>query len=259
MYCFPVLLILEAFSGVKMTKESKKPLVLAVDTSGRTGSAAVGFGEKIVAETIFSGQIRHSAELFPSIGKLFAIAGRKACDVDHVYICAGPGSFTGLRIAVTMAKMMAFGCGAAIVAVDTRDALAGNVEELTEKGQIRRIGTIIDAKRGQFYVGVFEGLGGKWQKTTDNCLMTATEFIEEFAGKGEPLWLLGEGLVYYRGKFEADGVRIIDEKYWQVQPGVLYRLGRKIAGQGGFVPAKELVPLYLRRPEAEANWQKQGR
>ena len=45
----------------------------------------------------------------------------------------------------------------------------------------------------------------------------------------------------------------------QVRPGVLYRLGREIAKQGGFVSAKELVPFYLRRPEAEENRPKQGR
>ena len=110
-----------------------KSLILAVETSGRTGSVAIGAGDDILAEKTFSGQMRHSAELFVSAERLLSQIGAGAEKIKHVYFAAGPGSFTGLRIAVTMAKMMAFANGAKIVAVSTMDVIAENASIYASK------------------------------------------------------------------------------------------------------------------------------
>ena len=68
-------------------------LALSVETSGRTGSAAVGIGGQVIAEISFSGQMRHSTELFPAVAGLLYQTGNQANDVQHIYISAGPGSF----------------------------------------------------------------------------------------------------------------------------------------------------------------------
>jgi tRNA A37 threonylcarbamoyladenosine modification protein TsaB len=115
---------------------------------------------------------------------------------------------------------------------------------------------VIDAKRGQFYVGVFELLEGKWQKKTGDCLLKPEEFVAQYGQQDELIWLLGEGLVYYSDRFKASGVRILDEKYWQVNPDGLYSIGQEMAENGLFTEAAEIVPIYLRQPEAMENWQK---
>lgn len=242
----------------KAAKMSEKQLIIAVDTSGRKGSVAVGFGKKIVAKTIFSGLIRHNAELFVSIKELLSGVGKKPNQIERIYICAGPGSFAGLRIAVTTAKMISYGCGARIVAVNTMDALIRNIEELSVEENIRRAAVVIDAKRGQFYVGIFELLGGKWQKTAGDCLLKPEEFVAQFGQQDELIWLLGEGLVYYSDRFKAPGVRILDEKYWQISPDGLYSIGQSMAENGLFTEAAEIVPIYLRQPEAVENWEKRN-
>jgi tRNA A37 threonylcarbamoyladenosine modification protein TsaB len=155
-----------------------------------------------------------------------------------------------------MAKMISYGCGAKIVAVNTMDALISNIEELSAEQDIRRAAVVIDAKRGQFYVGVFELLEGKWQKKTGDCLLKPEEFVAQYGQQDELIWLLGEGLVYYSDKFKASGVRILDEKYWQVNPDGLYSIGQEMAENGLFTEAAEIVPIYLRQPEAMENWQK---
>jgi tRNA threonylcarbamoyladenosine biosynthesis protein TsaB len=115
---------------------AQKPLILAVETSSRIGSVAIALGEQILAEAAFSGPMRHSAELFPAIRSLLERFSRKPQEIDHIYISVGPGSFTGLRIAVTMAKAMHLANPpqrTKIIAVDTRDVIAANAIDYIKK------------------------------------------------------------------------------------------------------------------------------
>lgn len=241
-----------------MKKNDENSLVLAVETSGRIGSVAIGKADNILKEVTFSGAMRHSAELFGSVRQLLGKIGKTAKDVKEIYIASGPGSFTGLRIAVTMAKMSAFANGTKIVACNTMDVIAVNAAEYANKtsDKINRIATILDAKRKQFYIAIFDRNGEKWDKVMNDCLMTVAEFTDRFGGEKEPVWLLGEGLQYYKDDFEGDSVRIMDEICWPAKAAGVYKIGRKMALAGEFIEAGQLVPFYLRRPEAVENWEK---
>ncbi|MBA7641266.1 hypothetical protein ES703_48942 [subsurface metagenome] len=81
--------------------------------------------------------------------------------------------------------------------------------------------------------------------------MTASQFLDKFAGSDQPLWLLGDGLVYYKDKFKADGVRFLDEQYWSPQAKKVHLLGWKKALAGQFDDALTLQPNYLRRPDVK--------
>ncbi len=132
------------------------PLILAVETSGRLGSVAIAVGEQMLAEAAFSGPMRHSSEVFPAICTLLNRFGRKPKDIEHIYISVGPGSFTGLRIAVSIAKTMHMANNTKIVAVDTLDVIAANADDYLrqEKTRVEQIAGILDAKRSQFYIAV---------------------------------------------------------------------------------------------------------
>ncbi|MFZ0033986.1 MAG: tRNA (adenosine(37)-N6)-threonylcarbamoyltransferase complex dimerization subunit type 1 TsaB [Sedimentisphaerales bacterium] len=236
-----------------------KPLILAIETSGRIGSVAIALGEQILSETQFSGPMRHSAEIFPAVHDLLERFGRKPKEIEHIYISAGPGSFTGLRIAVTLAKTMNLANAAKIIAVDTLDVIAANAtdyisdfacatpdkKEEKVKG-LTRIATILDAKRSQFFVAVYQNKEGRWEKSTPDCLMTAGEFVENCGGNSRPVWLLGEGLVYHKDKFKADGIRFLDERYWKARAEKVYNLGWEKALAGQFADPLTLQPTYLR-------------
>jgi len=195
----------------------RKPFVLAVETSSRIGSVAVALGEKLLAETTFSAPIRHSAEIFPAIRSLLDRFSREPKEVEQVHISIGPGSFTGLRIATTFAKTMHLANAAKIVTVGTLDVIAANIINLTAKDTVQdssherqatsddRIATILDAKRGQFFIAVYKRntndgqrttSDGIWQKILPDSLMTASEFLEKFRGSSQPIWLLGDGLAF---------------------------------------------------------------
>jgi tRNA threonylcarbamoyladenosine biosynthesis protein TsaB len=249
-----------------------KPLILAVETSGRTGSVAIALGEQILSETHFSGPMKHSAEIFPAVHKLLERFGRKPKEIEHIYISVGPGSFTGLRIAVALAKTMYLANAAKIIAVDTLDVIASNATdyikdsssvahlsavalakaEAKEEEKVKdltKIATILDAKRGQFFIATYKNKQGQWKKTTPDCLMTAGQFIENCGGKSRPVWLLGEGLVFYKDKFKADGIRFLNERYWNPRAEKVHLLGWQKALAGQFADPLTLQPTYLRKPD----------
>ena len=271
-------------------------LILAVETSGRMGSVSLAQGPKLLAEKQFTGPMRHSAEIFPAIVGLLKHYGKKPNQIEQVHISIGPGSFTGLRIAVTLAKTMALAnpapiclgnsaknvfqhrhpdsqfslfsdetnrCGTKIVAVDTLDCIAANVisfatentehtEKKNELKQNERIAVILDAKRSQFFIAVYDrSNNGTWKKILPDCLMTADEFLDRFAGCGKPIALIGEGLVYYKDKFNDPAVRVLDEKFWNPSAASVHLLGWQKALLGQFADPLTLTPNYLRGPDAK--------
>jgi tRNA threonylcarbamoyl adenosine modification protein YeaZ len=251
--------------------------ILALETSSRVGSVALAQGPTLLAQTTFSAPLQHSSEVFPAIRCLLDRFGRTPGDIAQVHIAIGPGSFTGLRIAVAMAKMIHLANGASIVTVDTLDTIAANIGDgsasppLQDSGNIfvDRVATILDAKRGEFYAAVYQrtehtrraaetALASEgyeipapgdclWRKIAPDCLITADELIERFAGEG-PLGLLGDGLLYHRGKFAAGRLHILPEKYWSPQASMVHALGYQKARAGLFADALTLTPFYLRGP-----------
>src|SRR5213592_2539035 len=97
------------------------PRALAIETSGKIGSIALADASRVLCEEQFEHGLQHAAKMIPMIDRLCAAQGWKPRDIEHVYVSIGPGSFTGLRIAVTAAKTLAFATGAKIVAVPTID------------------------------------------------------------------------------------------------------------------------------------------
>ena len=234
-----------------------KPLVLTVETSGRTGSAAIGTCDSILEEGFLSGHLRHGSELFTCCQGLLNHIGHKACDINQIYISAGPGSFTGIRIAVAMAKMFALANNIKIAAISTMDAISVNATEyINETGeQVNQIAVILDAKRKQFYIAVYKKKEQGWEKTVDDSLMTSSQFCRRFGSSKEKIWLLGEGLVYYKDDFKGDKINFLPEEYWYPKAHNTYIIGKQKALANQFADPLTLTPFYLRKTEATEKWE----
>lgn len=250
---------------------NEKLLTLAVETSSRIGSVAIALNGKMLGETVFSTPLSHSAKIFPAINELLEQFDFKPNQIKNVYISGGPGSFTGLRIATTIAKIMQLAHASEIVTVDTLDVVAANVINLIPENtasasefiqhamSAKRIAAILDAKRGQFFIAVYEpvkdnnpnivGGGAVWKKVLPDCLMTAPQFLDRFACKSKEVWLLGDGLLYYKDKFQADNVHFFDEKHWSPRADKVLTLGHHMALKEHFADALTLTPNYLRKPD----------
>lgn len=161
-------------------------------------------------------------------------------------VSIGPGSFTGLRIAVVFAKVVAWDTGAKVAAVPTLPALAENAPADRE-----RVCTVLDAKRYGLYTSVFERRGGVLAKVLGpTCLAP-----EEVAGRlGPGTFVLGRGIAVAREAL--GGFDLAAEGLWDVRPGVVARMGLAQAERGALADPMALEPVYLRRPEAEEIWER---
>lgn len=228
-------------------------LIIAIETSGRVGSAAIGRGNELISEISFSGFMKHSAELFTVLEELLHRARATTNDIKEVYITSGPGSFTGLRIAVTASKLLYLTQKAQIVAADSMDVIAENAPRYTaDTGQtVDCIATILDAKKDLFFAAVFEQVDGLYNKSLNTQMVTAEQLLDWLKASGkENVGLLGEGLTYYAEKFNAPFTHFLSESYWSATATGLFRVGRRMAVKNQFADPFALTPRYLREPDA---------
>ena len=222
--------------------------VLAIETSSRVGSLALAVGGELVAVSAFRRNLRHVAELLPAMKRATGQLGWRAEDLDEVYVSAGPGSFTGLRIGVTVAKTLAMACGVRLVAVNSIEVIAANVPA----GAIN-VGVVLDAKRGQVFAGRFQRHDGRLVTTLEACLTEPRKFV---ADSPKPILLLGEGARYHQEALKAEGVEVGTESLWWPRAQAVCKIGWAMGRKGEFADPASLGPTYLRVPEAEELWNK---
>ncbi len=222
--------------------------ILAIETSSRVGSIALGLGDELLLTENFERNLRHAAELLPGMDRASRQLGWTPGELDQVYVSAGPGSFTGLRIGITVAKTLAQACAVQIVAVPSIEVIAGNAP-----AQALNVAVVLDAKRKQVFAGRFRRCNGKLITTLEACLTDPQQFVADCP---KPLLLIGEGIKYHSRALKADGVQVADESLWRPRAEVVYGIGRDLARRGKFAAPNALTPVYLRMPEAQEVWDK---
>ena len=216
---------------------------IAIETSCRAGGIALGCGDKLADLIEFDTSTRHAAQLVCRLEEMLTNAKLQPGDLDHAYVSVGPGSFTGLRIGITVVRTMAqmlqnLQC----VAVPTPAAVAENVRSL----DWQHLGVIMDAREGQLYAAGFARLDGDTVPAAGTpAVMTAEKFL---SSSPRPLMLTGEGLGYHH--LPGDGIELADAETHLPTPEGVWRVGRRLARAGQFIDYHQLLPIYTRRPEA---------
>ncbi len=228
-----------------------QPPTIAVETSCRQGSVAVGFGPEAVADESFATNREHARELLPAVDRLCRRADLTPGRIERCFISIGPGSFTGLRVAVAFARHLALATAARIVAVPTLEVIAANCAALDPPPT--NLAVILDAKRRQVYAAVFELDGEGYQVAVEPTVVDPASL---FAGAPRRMSVSGVGIEYHRQSVDAAGVAVVDQSLWTPTAATVLRLGHARAARDDFTPPESLVPLYLRRPEAEEVWER---
>jgi tRNA threonylcarbamoyladenosine biosynthesis protein TsaB len=211
--------------------------VLAIETSTEYCSVALIAPGSVVAREERSGQ-RHSEVALPMVDAVLNEAGVRLVDLTGIAFGAGPGSFTGVRIACGIAQGLAFGAGLPVAPVVTLAALAEAVGS-------RRVIACLDARMGEIYHAAFERRDSTLLEISAPGL-SSPETMPLPDGEG---WIgCGSGFDLYRQRLASRlGTRLAD-----VRQGVyphareIARLGAAILAGGGGVPAEQAVPLYIR-------------
>lgn len=125
---------------------------LLIDTSNQPLSVALMIDDKVIAEHTTNIKQNHSVQLMPAINRLFEQSSLNKSDLDSVIVAQGPGSYTGLRIGVTVAKTLAYALNANLYGVSSLAALAATMT----KDESRLIVPVFDARREAVYAGVYQ-------------------------------------------------------------------------------------------------------
>lgn len=218
---------------------------LAIETSARVGSIALAEDGNTLLDETFPHGLQHAARIVPALDHLCNQLKWTSRDFKEIYVSAGPGSFTGLRIGITMAKTLALVTGASLVAVPSVRVLAENAPS-----DANNIVIVLDAKRDQVFTASFARAGEDWNPLEPAQLCSLAEILSRTP---RPVHLIGEGIPYHR-KFIPPGdagIHIVDESLWRPRASAVAALGWRMARAGRFTDVLSLRPIYIRRPEAE--------
>jgi tRNA threonylcarbamoyladenosine biosynthesis protein TsaB len=215
--------------------------ILAIETSTDLCSAALWLDGEIDAREVVAGQ-RNSELLLPLIDGLLAAHALKAADLDGIAFGAGPGSFTGLRIACGVAQGIAFGAGVPVAGIGTLLALA-------ELSRAERVVCCLDARISEIYHAAFEKRAGSWHAVCEPSLCKPDAAPELPAGA----WTgCGSGFAAYGAVLK----RRYDGRLTHVIPDLAPH-AREIATlaadefkSGRAVAAELAAPLYVRNKVA---------
>ena len=225
----------------------RRPYNLAIETSSRDASIAVGRDDQLLEHMALPQRHRHNVELMPAIDSLFRRHGGTPSELGALYLSIGPGSFTGLRIAVATAKALAYALAVQVVAVPTLEVVAANAP------QRPHLAVCLSAKRQhqRMYTGIYHQMhDGRWRLGSDPELLTPHQLCDRAP---RPLAVLGAHLPDFEW---PDEIEPLDPSLAAPRSEVVWRLGRERAAHDDYADPWTLVPLYARRPEAEEVWER---
>ena len=225
--------------------------ILALDTSNKTLSVAVELTDGTIIEQTIENTLQHSVLLMPTIEAVFKEAGITAKDLTKIVVAEGPGSYTGLRIGVTVAKTLAKSLGISLVGVSSLDVFLPNLTSKVKVGEV--VVPFFDARRGNiFAVGYqktddgFDKVVPEQHSSWDDFLKVLPKFAAGVTFVGQLQSITKEAIVE-KGASEAkwlEGSEAIPHAT------SLIELGRNKEA----VDADVFVPMYLKLAEAEENW-----
>lgn len=218
-------------------------LILGIESSAVAASAAVAQDGRLLGEFFVNTKQTHSQTLLPMVDALLKNLGIVCGNLDCIAVTNGPGSFTGVRIGVTCVKGLALPHSIPCCGVSTLEAIAyGGVGY---PGSI--ICAVMDARCGQVYNALFEVTEQGLARLTEDRAISIRELGEQCREYGKRLLLLGDGAALCHREFAPWGARLAPEavRFQRAGSVALLAEGRQ------WVTSDELLPIYLRMPQAE--------
>lgn len=222
--------------------------ILAIDTSAVAASAAIAQEDKLIGEFYVNTGITHSQTLMPMLDELLKTSKTDIKEIDAVAVNAGPGSFTGVRIGVAAAKGIAFPADIKCVSVSTLHSMAYNLLACDCV-----VCAVMDARCSQVYNALFRNTRGKVERLTEDRAMSIEELCEELKSYNERIILVGDGtsICYEFMKDKLSNVEPAPENIrYQKASSTAMAAFEKI-NNAQFVSCEELMPTYLRLPQAQ--------
>lgn len=220
---------------------------LAIDTSTYTLSIGLADGEILLAEQVTNIKKNHSVRVMPAIQELMKEVDIQPEELEKIVVANGPGSYTGVRIGVTIAKTLAWTLNIPVTAVSGLASLAASAL-FTEK----LVCPIFDARRGQVFTGLYQLRNGKIETIKEDRNVLITDWCKELIEIAQPVLFVGQESVLHEPVISE----IMGEKAFFAGKTVPYTRPAALLALGKGAPQDPeiIVPNYARLAEAEVKW-----
>lgn len=218
-----------------------KMKILAIDTSSKICSVAILENDEVIDELNLDDGKTHSENLMPLVDEILNKNNIDIKQIEMLACCVGPGSFTGIRIGVASIKPIAEVLDIKIASVTSLETLARNVENE------EKIVSLIDARNNQVYAGIFDKEYNKKEEYIADDINAVIEKLKKY----DNLVCVGDGAILHQDLLSRN---LSDVKFanTNVQSAKnVGKIGYKKMLENALMTADEIVPIYLRKSQAE--------
>ena len=214
-------------------------MLLAMDTSTRVLGVALYDGSRVVSESSWQSLDHHTVELSPAITDALKRAGIGVKDVRVVAVTTGPGSFTGLRIGMALAKGFALSCHIPLIGIPTLDVLAA-----AQPVNGTTLVAALQVGRGRLAVCWYKPVKGEWQASSPVTILTAQELSRKIQ---KPTLVCGELIPEEQQLLsrKRKNVHLVSPANSLRRPAFLAELAWKRWRSGKLDNPATLSPLYI--------------
>jgi tRNA threonylcarbamoyladenosine biosynthesis protein TsaB len=254
-----------ALSGAKhrsITSDPEPPgrsaflVILALDTTTRAGSVAVLRDDEILSEISGDASLTHGQRLPADLGRALEAAGLALADVGRLAVVAGPGSFTGLRVGIAAIQGLALSRGLTVAPVSALEAIGRHTRRNSSRDAL--VAPWIDAQRGEVFAILYDGNVERPLVPPSSAHPQATLDLWTDVLGSRPIVFAGDGAVRYKETI----VRTLGSRAVVLEPApALAAEAARIAARHPerAVAPHAIVPIYVRRPDAELARGRSGR
>ena len=229
-------------------------LILGIETATTQVGCAIGGHEGVLASFHAARGQRHAETLAPAIEFTRRHARIEFEELGAIAVDIGPGLFTGLRVGVATAKALAQSLRVPMIGVSSLDLLAFPVRHTR-----RLIVAVVDARRGEVFYACYRQVPGGVQRLTEPTVASPADLASELLASGEETLAVGDGALRYAEVLEkVSHVELGSPGTAYPSADALVELAHPRAIREEFVQPWEIEPLYLRKADAEINWERRA-
>ncbi len=223
--------------------------ILAFDSTAKVASVAVSENEKILAQYSIDNGLTQSELLLPMAEDILRSLAISFNDIDAYAVSVGPGSFTGVRIGVSLVKGLAFGRNIPCIEVSTLEALAENLN-----GIDGIVFPCMDARRSQVYNAVFDSKGSDISRLCEDRAISLEELAKEVeATTDRDVYICGDGYNVTKNFLSKNGIAVKETPALLINENAasVAKVAYRKFLSGEYKSDGDISPTYLRLPQAE--------
>lgn len=226
-------------------------IILGFDTSTKSASVSLIKDGSILGEYIINDKKTHSQKIMPILESLLNLANVEIEEIDLIAVSIGPGSFTGLRIAMATVKAIAHVRNLEIIAVNSLEALAYNVHNSSKV-----IVPVIDAQRDQVYTGFYKYEGERLTNIRDIEVMSVSDLVSLIKEKGDEVIILGDAIDKFGDLLENELIDVsTNENNIPKASSICMIANEKYKEGKDIYSCYDIKLMYIRKSQAEMQYE----